>query len=90
MVGGSNHPSYLMTRILEFIYFPTTPKKQQNIYSKTSILPIMETITMPKAEIEQLHRELETLRNSSLYKRLLEFEKNISEGKRFTRADLGF
>ncbi|HII66282.1 TPA: hypothetical protein HA295_05935 [Candidatus Woesearchaeota archaeon] len=50
----------------------------------------METITIPKAEIEQLHRELETLRNLSLYKRLLEFEKNISEGKRFTRADLGF
>ena len=49
-----------------------------------------ETITIPKAEIEQLHRELETLRNSGLYKRLLEFEKNISEGKRFTRADLGF
>ena len=50
----------------------------------------METITVSKAELEQLQRELETLRNSSLYKRLLEFEKNISEGKRFTRADLGF
>ena len=50
----------------------------------------METITLPKAELEQLHKELETLRNSGLYKRLLEFEKNISEGKRFTRTDLGF
>ncbi len=50
----------------------------------------METITIPKMEFEQLHKELETLRNSSLYKRLLEFEKNIVEGKRFTRADLGF
>ncbi|MBI2657123.1 hypothetical protein HYX08_00330 [Candidatus Woesearchaeota archaeon] len=50
----------------------------------------METITLPKSELEQLHRELETLRNSGLYKRLLEFEKNISEGKKFTRADLGF
>jgi len=50
----------------------------------------METITIPKAEIEQLHRELETLRNSGLYKRLLEFEKNISEGKKFTRSDLRF
>ncbi len=50
----------------------------------------METITIPKAEIEQLHRELETLRNSGLYKRLLEFEKNISERKIFTRTDLGF
>ena len=67
-----------------------TQKKEKNIYSKTSILPIMETITLPKIELEQLHRELETLRNSGLYKRLLEFEKNISEGKRFTRADLGF
>ena len=50
----------------------------------------MKTITLPRSELEQLHRELETLRNSGLYKRLLEFEKNISEGKRFTRADLGF
>ena len=50
----------------------------------------METITLPRSELEQLHRELETLRNSGLYKRLLEFEKNISEGNRFTRADLGF
>jgi len=49
---------------------------------------MMETITLPKSELEQLHRELETLRNSGLYKRLLEFEKNIVEGKRFTRADL--
>lgn len=50
----------------------------------------METVTLPKAKLEQMHREIETLRNSSLYKRLLEFEKNIAEGKRFTRADLGF
>lgn len=50
----------------------------------------METITLPKAEFEQLQRELETLRNMDIYKRLLEFEKNIAEGKRFTRADLGF
>lgn len=50
----------------------------------------MQTITLPKEEIEQLHRELETLRNSGLYKRLLEFEKNVSQGKRFARKDLGF
>ena len=50
----------------------------------------METITLPKSELEQLHKELETLRNSGLYKRLLEFEKNISEGSKFTRKDLGF
>ena len=50
----------------------------------------METVTLPKTELEQLQREIETLRNSGLYKRLLEFEKNLAEGKRFTRADLGF
>jgi hypothetical protein len=50
----------------------------------------METITVRKSEFEQLHKELETLRNSGLYKRLLEFEKNISSSKKFTRADLGF
>ena len=50
----------------------------------------METITLPKSEIEQLHKELETLRNSSLYKRLLEFEKNISEERKLKREDLGF
>ena len=50
----------------------------------------METVTLPKAELEQLHKELDTLRNSGLYKRLLEFEKNIAEGKRFIRRDLGF
>ena len=65
-------------------------KKEKDIYTKKPILPIMETITLPRSELEQLHKELETLRNSGLYKRLLEFEKNISEGKRFTRADLGF
>lgn len=42
----------------------------------------MQTITVPKSELEQLHCELETLRNSGLYKRLLEFEKNIAEGRR--------
>ena len=71
-----------------FIYTQFSIRK--NIYRKSIMLPIMETVTLPKAELEQLHRELETLRNSSLYKRLLEFEKNISEGKIFTRADLGF
>ena len=50
----------------------------------------METITIPKTELEQLQREIKVLRNSSLYKRLLEFEKNMAEGKRFTRTDLGF
>lgn len=49
----------------------------------------METITIPKAKFEQMQRELETLKATWLYKRLLEFEKNISQ-KRYTRKDLGF
>jgi PHD/YefM family antitoxin component YafN of YafNO toxin-antitoxin module len=50
----------------------------------------MKTVTIPKADFEQMQREIETLRSTRLYKRLLEFEKNISLGKRFTRKDLGF
>ena len=50
----------------------------------------METITIPKEKYEQMKIEIELLRNSPLYKRLLEFEKNISEGKRYSRKDLGF
>ena len=50
----------------------------------------METISIPKEEYEQMKIELETLKNTRIYKRLLEFEKNISEGKKFTRKDLGF
>ena len=64
-------------------------KKESFLY-KEDYNSYMETITLPKSELEQLHRELETLRNSSLYKRLLEFEKNISEGRKFSRVDLGF
>lgn len=65
-------------------------KKRKIYILNTLSIPLMETITLPKAEFEQLQMELETLRNIDIYKRLLEFEKNISEGKRFTRADLGF
>ncbi len=50
----------------------------------------MKTITILKEEFEKMKLELETLRNSELYERLLEFEKNIKEGKIFTRKDLGF
>ena len=51
---------------------------------------IMETITIPKDEYLQLKAQIKTLKNSELYKRLLEFEKNIKVGKIFTRKDLGF
>ena len=50
----------------------------------------MDTITIPRVEFEQIQEELRMLRKSSLYKRLLEFEENISKGKKYTRADLGF
>lgn len=50
----------------------------------------METITIPKQEYKEMKQELESLRNTSLYKRLLEFEKNTGEGKKFTQKDLGF
>jgi|TARA_B100001971_G_C17999770_1_gene436675 hypothetical protein len=50
----------------------------------------METVTIPKQEFELMKQQIETLKNSKIYKRLLEFEKNIAEGKRFTRKDLGF
>ncbi len=50
----------------------------------------METVTIAKQEYEGMKQELESLRNTALYKRLLEFEKHIEEGKKFTRKDLGF
>ncbi|HIH33746.1 MAG TPA: hypothetical protein HA223_00570 [Nanoarchaeota archaeon] len=49
-----------------------------------------ELISISKRELEQMKQELVLLRNSKVYRRLLEFEKNISEGKSFTRKDLGF
>ena len=50
----------------------------------------METITVPKEEFELMKQELKILRNSEIYRRLLEFEANISQEKKFTRKDLGF
>ena len=49
----------------------------------------METVTIPKQEYRKLLTELETLRRTDLYKRLLQFLMNI-QNKKFTRADLGF
>ncbi len=49
-----------------------------------------EIVKIPKKEFEQMKIEIEILRNSEIYKRLLEFENNISKGKKFTRKDLGF
>ena len=50
----------------------------------------METITIPKEKFERMLIEINVLRNSGVYKRLLEFEGNICQGKKYTRKDLGF
>ena len=50
----------------------------------------MEMVTLPKEKFEQMKQEIIFLKNSFIYKRLLEFEQNISKGKKFTREDLGF
>jgi len=49
----------------------------------------MNMVSIPKEQFELMKQELKSLRNSKIYKRLLEFEKNISN-KKFTRKDLGF
>jgi len=50
----------------------------------------METITLPREVFFKMRRQLELLRSSKLYRRLLEFENNIIKGKKYTREDLGF
>jgi len=50
----------------------------------------MEIITIPKPKFERMEQELEMLRSSKLYKRLLQFEQNMLNGKVYTRKDLGF
>ncbi|HLC36231.1 MAG TPA: hypothetical protein VJK05_01315 [archaeon] len=50
---------------------------------------MQETITIPKKEYKKMKEEISILRNSKLYKRLLEFHKNIKENE-YTRKDLGF
>ena len=49
-----------------------------------------ETVTISKKKYEQLKQDASAFRDSRLYKRLLEFEKNISTGKKYYRKDLGF
>lgn len=50
----------------------------------------MEKVIIPKYKFMQMRRELKVLRNSNLYRRLLEFERNITQDKKYTRKDLGF
>ncbi|MFQ5976048.1 MAG: hypothetical protein ACE5J5_07025 [Candidatus Hydrothermarchaeales archaeon] len=49
-----------------------------------------DVVTIPKKEYLEMKNEIKTLRKTNLYKRLLEFEENISKGKAYTRKDLGF
>lgn len=49
-----------------------------------------ETILVSKDEYNTLKEQVKLLKNSRLYKRLLEFEQNIAKGGKFYRADLGF
>ncbi len=49
-----------------------------------------EMVTIPKMKYVQLVEEIETLRKTKLYQRLLEAEANVSTGKKYTRADVGF
>ncbi len=54
-------------------------------------MPLMtEMVTIPKEKYFQMAQELQMLRNGHLYRRLLEAEKNIFLGKKFTRKDIGF
>ncbi|HLC64982.1 MAG TPA: hypothetical protein VJI46_02540 [Candidatus Nanoarchaeia archaeon] len=50
----------------------------------------METVTVRREEFEMMVREIESLRNTKVYQRLLEFEHNIKSGKKYGRKDLGF
>ncbi|MBT4539023.1 hypothetical protein HOI26_00090 [Candidatus Woesearchaeota archaeon] len=49
----------------------------------------METVTIPRKEYLRLVHENKALKNTKLYKRLLEAEMNIASGKRYTRQDVG-
>ncbi len=49
-----------------------------------------EVVTISREKYLGMKREIETLRKTGLYKRLLEFEENIKTGKIYTRKDLGF
>ncbi len=49
-----------------------------------------EMVTIPRTEYQSLKKEVKLFRNSNIYKRLLEFERNTSSGKKYYRKDLGF
>jgi len=49
-----------------------------------------EIVCVAKTDYDLMKKEVVTLRNTKLYKRLTEYLQNIANGKRFTRKDLGF
>ena len=49
----------------------------------------MDTITIPKSEYLQMKSEIEALKNSSLYKKILKSKEELKK-KVYTRKDLGF
>ncbi len=52
-------------------------------------LLMTETISIAREEYEQMKLEIETLRHTKLYTRLLAFEENIQK-KKYSQKDLGF
>ncbi|MEE8167764.1 MAG: hypothetical protein V3T58_02685 [Candidatus Hydrothermarchaeales archaeon] len=49
-----------------------------------------EVVTISGEKYLGMKREIDTLRKTKLYKRLLEFEEDIKRGNIYTRNDLGF
>lgn len=54
------------------------------------MLYMSQTITLIKEDFDLMKREINTLRNTKLYTRLLEYMNNVLAGRKFTRKDLGF
>lgn len=54
------------------------------------MLYMSETIILPREDFNLMKREINTLRNTKLYIRLLEYMNNVLAGRKFTRKDLGF
>lgn len=50
----------------------------------------METVTISKHEYLQMKQNIKLLRETELYRRLLQFEENVKTGKIYIRKDLGF
>ena len=52
-----------------------------NPSSEVTVMPMAETITILKKEYEQMKTELEILRHTRIYERLLQFEQNIAKAR---------